>query len=367
MCLALLIVGYLIGHRSVSPSYKTDLEPAMFTVDHGALVVRSQSPLRKRLVVAAVTQADDVAHLSVPAQVMVPPDKQVNVLSPATGLITQVLVQLGQRVTRGQVLATIAAGDLAQAWADDRRAKAALDFTRRAFERARAVQAAGGNAVKDLQSAHNDLEQAEAEAARAAQRVQTLTSRPDYAAQGLVALIAPVDGFVASTKMAPGQNVTDATAVQMTLVDSSTVWVAASVPEGHIAALTNGGKISAAFPALPGKRCEGDILTRDPALMPDTRRLNLYVSCLNADGQLRPGMFANAEIAVHEAGALMIPKTALLMNNDQVSVFVQTAPDTFRRRYLSISYDEGDNVRVLSGLSAGEQIVSSGAILLNDD
>ncbi|GBR43483.1 efflux RND transporter periplasmic adaptor subunit [Neokomagataea thailandica] len=367
LCVALLIVGYFIGHRSVAPSYKTDIEPAMFTVDHGALVVRSQSPLRKRLVVTSVAQGDGASHLLVPGQVMAPPDRQVNVLSPATGLITQVQVQLGQHVTRGQVLATIAAGDLAQAWADDRRAKAALDFTRRAYDRARGVQAVGGNAVKDMQSARNDLEQAEAEAERASQRLQTMTSRPDYAAKGLMALVAPVDGFIASTKMAPGQNVTDATAVQMTLVDLSTVWVAASAPEDHLNALSAGVHVAADFPALPGRHCDGEVLTRDPALMPDTRRLNLYVACSNADGLLRPGMFANAQIAVQEAGALMVPKTALLMNNDQVSVFVETAPDTFRRRYLDIAYDEGDNVRVLSGLSAGERIVSSGAILLNDD
>ena len=55
------------------------------------------------------------------------------------------------------------------------------------------------------------------------------------------------------------------------------------------------------------------------------------------------------------------------MNNDQVSVFVETAPGTFRRREVTINYDEGDDVLVLSGLSAGERVVTSGAILLNDD
>nr|WP_206777806.1 hypothetical protein [Acetobacter persici] len=55
------------------------------------------------------------------------------------------------------------------------------------------------------------------------------------------------------------------------------------------------------------------------------------------------------------------------MNNDNVTVFVETAPWTFMRRKVGISYDEGEDTRVLSGLSAGDRIVTRGGVLLNDD
>lgn len=102
-------------------------------------------------------------------------------------------------------------------------------------------------------------------------------------------------------------------------------------------------------------------------MKPDTRRLNVYVVCPNTEGLLRPGMFASANLGVSENDVVRVPKSALLMNNDQVSVFVEVAPGTFRRREVTINYDEGDDVLVLSGLSAGERVVTSGAILLNDD
>lgn len=371
-CLVFVVIGYGLGHRAQSPHSQpapvtVDSPAAMLVRDHDRLIVRDQSPLQQRLVVAPVAVRDGVRHMTFPGQVMAPPDRQVNVLSPATGLITQVLVRLGDHVARGQVLATLAAGDLAQAWADDRRARATLDFARRAYGRANGVQAIGGNAVKDLQSAGNDLAQARAEADRTAQHLRALSSRPDYAAQGLIALVAPIDGFVATTHMAPGQNVMDSTAVQMTLVDLSTVWVSLAIPEDHIATLTADSRVTATFPGLPDYTCHGTVLARDPVLMPDTRRLNLYVACPNPDGALRPGLFANAETGVDERDAMIVPKTALLMNNDRVSVFVETAPNTFQRRFIGITYDEGDSVRVVSGLTPGERIVTRGAILLNDD
>lgn len=225
----------------------------MFARQNGSLVLRDGSPLQKRLVVAPVSLSHDTAGVALPARVVALPDHQVNVLAPATGRIMSVAVQLGQHVSRGQVLATIAASDLDQAWADDRRARAALDFSKRAYDRARGVLAAGGNAVKDLESARNDLAQAEAEALRTHQRLQVLGARSDYAAQGQVPLVSPVDGVVSATNMAVGQNITDSTAIQMTLLDLSSVWVAAAVPESRMSDITGGATLDVTFLPFPAR------------------------------------------------------------------------------------------------------------------
>ncbi|QDH16859.1 efflux RND transporter periplasmic adaptor subunit [Swingsia samuiensis] len=362
-----LILGFFLKGCFKSPVQLTSPEQPMFSHENGSIVVKENTPLQKRLEVAPVVVAPHVMGVQVPAQVMALPDHQVNVLAPVTGRILSVLVKLGQHVSKGQVLAIIAAGDLDQAWADDRRARAALDFAKRAYNRSRDVQGIGGNAVKDLESAHNDLLQAEAEAQRTSHRLQVLGSQSQYAARGQVPLVSPVDGVVSTTTMAPGQNITDATAVQMTLMDLSAVWVAAAVPENRVTALASATMVEATFPALPRQRCTGPIASRDPTLKADTRRLNVYVVCPNSEGVLRPGMYATATLDIPEDQVVLLPKSALLMNNDRTSVFIETAPRTFQRRDVAISYDDGDNVKVISGLKAGERIVTSGAILLNDD
>ncbi|WP_040508757.1 efflux RND transporter periplasmic adaptor subunit [Gluconobacter morbifer] len=360
--LSVLVLKYHAAHTPVPA-----VEPPMFAVENGSIVLRSGAPLEKRLIVTPVSRKLGAQDVTLPGQVMAEPDHQLNILSPVTGRVLSVNVRLGQKVHRGQLLITVAAGDLAQAWADDRRARATLDFARRAYTRAKGVQTIGGNAVKDLESARNDLAQAEAEADRTQRRLQSLGARPGYSAQGEVPLVSPVDGVVGAVNTAPSQNVTDATAVLMTVLDLSEVWIAAALPENRLAQLQPDNTLFATFRTLPDKTCSGPITTRDAALHSDTRRLNLYLACPNPDGLLRPGMYADVNLNVPDPDTIVVPKTALLMNNDQVSVFVETTPRTFRRRYINISYDEGDNVRVLSGLSAGERIVTTGAVLLNDD
>lgn len=365
LCLAILLVVVLRFRTPHSPVAAA--EPPMLTRSQGHLVVREGSPLEKRLIVQAVASVSRGHGLALPAQVMTEPDRQVNVYAPVTGRITGVSVHLGQRVQRGQVLATIAAGDLDQAWADDTRARAALDFARRAYARAQGVQAIGGNAVKDLESARNDLAQAQAEAERTQRRLQVLGARPGYSAQGQAPLVSPVDGVVSMTVMAPGENITDPTAIQMTVLDLSEVWIAAAIPQDSLAQISDGNVLSVSFDEFPRRTCSGRVVSFDPALHADTRRVNAYIACPNTDGVLRPGMFVDATLNVPQGNDIIIPKTAILMNNDQVSVFIETAPRTFERRDIVISYDEGDSVRVLKGISAGERVVTSGAILLNDD
>ena len=365
LCLTILLVVVLRFRSPHSPVAAT--EPPMVTQSKGGLVVREGSPLEKRLTIQAAVSVSRDHGILLPAQVMTEPDRQVNVYAPVAGRITDVLVHLGQHVQRGQVLATIAAGDLDQAWADDTRARAALDFARRAYARAQGVQAIGGNAVKDIEAARNDLTQAQAEAERTQRRLQVLGARPGYSAKGQAPLVSPVDGVVSTTIMAPGENITDPTAIQMTVLDLSQVWIAAAIPQENLAQIGEGNVLSVTFDEFPGRTCSGQVISFDPALHIDTRRINAYVACPNADGALRPGMYVNATLNIPQPSEIIIPKAALLMNNDQVSVFIETAPHTFQRRDITISYDEGENVRVLKGISAGERVVTSGAILLNDD
>ena len=63
---------------------------------------------------------------------------------------------------------------------------------------------------------------------------------------------------------------------------------------------------------------------------------------------------------------VILPSSSLLMNNDRTSVFVATAPWTFERRTVDAQLEEGSSVAIRSGVSAGEQVLVKGAILLND-
>jgi membrane fusion protein, heavy metal efflux system len=81
---------------------------------------------------------------------------------------------------------------------------------------------------------------------------------------------------------------------------------------------------------------------------------------------LKPNMFATVTLAGPKQTRVILPTSALLMNNDRTSVFVATAPWTFERRTVEAQLEEGPTVTLGSGVKDGEQVVVKGGILLND-
>ena len=77
-------------------------------------------------------------------------------------------------------------------------------------------------------------------------------------------------------------------------------------------------------------------------------------------------MFANVKLAVAQTKKIVIPTSALLMNNDSITVFVEVAPWVFVRRTVELDKEDGEQVSILSGLSTGERIIVRGGVLLND-
>jgi cobalt-zinc-cadmium efflux system membrane fusion protein len=77
-------------------------------------------------------------------------------------------------------------------------------------------------------------------------------------------------------------------------------------------------------------------------------------------------MFATVTLTGPAQSEVVLPSSALLMNNDRTSVFVATAPWTFERRNVETRLEEGSSVVIRSGVRAGDEVVAKGGILLND-
>jgi membrane fusion protein, heavy metal efflux system len=340
--------------------------PAAFSVDHGVYKVPDGSPLRKELVVQAV-QMQQAPHAKVfPANVEADPTRTANVLPPLTGKVMELKVGLGDHVTRGQLLAVIDSGDLAQAYADVYKAKDALDLAKKTLDRARAVKVAGGNAVKDLEAAQSGYNQALAEFNRAQTRLTAVGGTQGAEATRPMQITAPVSGYITALSVSPGAYVNDATAAMMTISNLDSVWITANVPESDVGQVSKGEKLSAVLTAYPDDVFHGTVTFVNPVLQPDTRRDLVRAVFANPDLRLKPNMFANVSIDIPQPDQVFVPQSALVMNNDSITVFVEVSPWTFERRTVDISYDESDGTRVLKGLTAGDRVIVRGGVLLND-
>ncbi|MDG6094201.1 efflux RND transporter periplasmic adaptor subunit [Acetobacter sp. AN02] len=332
--------------------------------ERGQIVVEAGSPVDHRLKVEKVISSPWTRGVTVPGQIETITSRS-GILAPAAGRVLDVPVSPGDPVKKGQLLVRLLSGDAAQAISDERKAHSAAVLADQALLRIQGVLRAGGGAQKDLDAARDTARQAEVEELRAKARVVSLSADP--VSGGEIRLLSPMDGVIGAVNVASGMNVTDPSQPLVTMQDLQTVRAVADVPEDYIRGVEMGQAVKIRLPAWPGVVRSGAIDGIEPELMPDTRALRVHVKLDNSDGRLRPGMFTTMTIQEPRPAVVEVPQSALLMNNDLMTVFVEVEPLVFERRPVKVVYDDDVLVRVAEGLTAGERVVTRGAVLLNDD
>lgn len=359
---AILVSSFLAAcHR---PAHHGAATP-MFIDDHGFITVPGGSPLRSHLAVQTVGGGEQAAIIELPGQIEADPARVANVPAPLTGRVVALKVGLGQHVHRGQVLAVLASGDIAGAHADAEKAADAYETARKALGRAEGVKAAGGVAQKDLETAQSTFNQDQDELTRARARLAALNGAGSGRTRDLV-LTAPQTGVVTTLAVAAGQQVTDPTAVLMTVTNIDKVFVTANVPESEVGAFRAGAEATFVLAGDRNHPLRGRISELDALLQPDTRRQKIRIAMANPGGRLLPNMYASVRVDGRAAGGVIVPQSALLMNNDAVTVLVEVRPWVFQRRAVKIGDETNTTARVLSGLEPGERVVVRGGVLLDD-
>ena len=346
----------------------------------GGITIPANSPKLNLIHVAPVSMAEfQLAEITAPGEIVANPNRVSHVLTPVTGRIQEVLVHLGEPVTEGQLVAVIespdptaAAAAQVQAEAQIRQAKSALLKSDRDLARVRGLFEHGAVPQKDVQSAENDLvqaqanlDQAQAAANSTAQRLKTLGLDAGQFAP-LVRLRAPISGKVTEIAVAPGEYRGDNTASLMTVTDLRTVWMSALVPETKIRYITVGEAVSAQFAAYPGEVFRARVMRIADSVDPQTRTIRVEAEIANPAGRLRTAMFGQ----IHHLHDLdrkpAVPVAAMVSENGRSVVYVEESPGVFRERTVTIGERKNDLLPVVSGLSAGERVVVGGVMLLRD-
>jgi membrane fusion protein, heavy metal efflux system len=361
-----LASGYALN-RAADSKTAEGRNPLAIVHQGDRIVVPPGSELRSELVVKAVGVTDRPRELVLPASVEADPARTINILPPVTGRISELLVRLGDHVVKGQPLAVLDSGDLAQAYADHDKAEDEVKRTSRVLERARGLNRTGAGAMKDLEQAESDYEEARVELTRAEARLKEIGVKAGKGGESrLLTLVAPTTGSVTALMCSPGTFANDTTAAIMTIANLDSVWVTAAVPENDVAFVVKGQAVEVSFPAYPGDSLHGRVAFASEVMEPDTHRCKVRMAFPNKDGKLKPNMFATARFKVAQERAVFVPNSALLMNNDSTVVFVEVEPWTFVRRQVVPGYGEGEGARIPSGLTAGDRIIVKGGVLLND-
>ena len=164
-----------------------------------------------------------------------------------------------------------------------------------------------------------------------------------------------------------GQYVTAKTELYM-VVDLSQVWVYADVYEYELPWINVGDEVEMSLASVPGKIFSGRVGYIYPYAEAKTRTTQVRIIFDNPDELLRPDMFA--EVTIHsdvKINAIVIPAQAVIRSGDRTQVFIVTAPGKFEPRLVTLGIESRGQVAVLSGLSEGEEVVTSAQFMLDSE
>ena len=269
-----------------------------------------------------------VAVRDVPVEIRSPVDlraiEQADVGSKTLGYLDAVLVDRGDRVRRGQLLAVVRPSDLRDQLESARgalaqsQAQAALARANR--ERGLRLAPSGFVSQQDLQAQETAVQSAEATLSAMQANVAALATR-----LGETRIESPLDGYVAVRKLDPGALVgpSSGNGAVLTIQKLDVLRVFVPVNERDVAQLKVGLDAHVEVDALPGRSFRGKVVRVSPAFDPLARTLDAEVQLANSDGELRPGMYGRAGVVtdIHKA-ALIVPAAAVQVSGGKTYVYV---------------------------------------------
>ena len=180
-------------------------------------------------------------------------------------------------------------------------------------------------------------------------------------------ITAPFAGFISDRPVAVGEYVTTQSKIA-TLLKSNPLKLKLQLPEANAAQARIGSAVVATVAAFPGKEFSGKVTAINPALDPASRTITVEAGINNPANILKAGMFASARIIESAGGqGIFIPTSAVMKEGSELSVhFYVVEGEVARLRVGQIGEAEGDMVRVINGVKAGETVITNNLDQLYD-
>jgi Cu(I)/Ag(I) efflux system membrane fusion protein len=180
-------------------------------------------------------------------------------------------------------------------------------------------------------------------------------------------LRSPISGVIAELGVREGMSITPGMTL-FRLVDLSTVWVNAEVPEAQAARVRPGTPVKARVAGYPGELFEGRVGAILPEVNAATRTLRARIELRNPQARLKPGMYATLEFAAPgRKQVVLVPTEAVIRTGSRDVVVVALGDGKFRAAQVEVGTEVGGQSEIVKGLAAGDKVVLSGQFLIDSE
>ncbi len=277
-------------------------------------------------------------------------DEEAKVVAKVRGVVKELLVEEGDFVSAGDVLASL---EDEQLEIEASRAKATMDRLNNEFSRKRELFEKNHISAEEFENAKFEFE-----AQKSAYELADLKIKYSK-------IRAPISGVVSDRLIKAGNMVnTDQEVFKIT--DFDPLLAVLHIPEHEMNKLNKGQAALMHFDALPGESFIGQVLRVSPTVNPETGTFKVTISISDESRQLKPGMFGRVRIVYDtHPNALLIPKNAVITEDGLSSVFVINNKMAYRKT-VSTGYTNGNNIEILNGINPADTVVTIGQSSLQD-
>jgi RND family efflux transporter MFP subunit len=337
------------------------------------VVLSPEALARAGIKTATVTAISAGTAVTVPGSVMANAYREVKVTPIAPGIVTKVHVELGAVVRRGAPLVTLFSAELADSQTKYMSMSAMLEADHKKLERTRKLVEIGAASRQDLEeiTAVHESHATEVEAARqrlhllglSAEQVRALTGTSQVVSS--IVVPAPIAGVITSRSANLGQVVAMGQEL-LSVTDLSEVWVVGDLYEQDFKTVRVGSEAAITTAAYPDMALRGRVTYIDPRVDPQARTAKARVEVPNTDGRLRLGMYVTLSFTTPGTSAVVVPRSAVQAIGDRQVVFMPVPGEDgkFIQRQVRLGPPMADSYTVLSGLRAGDMVVTEGSFFL---
>lgn len=268
--------------------------------------------------------------------------RQAEVHSRVPGFIDELLVNaIGQSVRKGQVLYRIYSPEIVSTQEEYLAARGQGEIGKKVSKGALDRLSLWGVSPKDI----SDLEES-------------------GAVKRNLAVESPANGVVIEKMAVQGVYATPEMAL-FRIADLTKVWIVASLYETEVGLVKSGDPVNIELPSEPGKIIHATVSYVYPEMDVATRTGKARIDVNNADGALKPGMYATLTIAKDLGDVLVAPADAVIDTGARKIVFVRTGETRFEPRAVVLGPRVGEGFVVLSGVAAGDDVVVRASFLID--
>lgn len=345
--------------------------------DEGMVRLTKEQVATAKIATAVVAARAVSSEIAATAEIVPPDDGIARVGAKVPGRLTKLAVGVGDAVKLGQLIAYVDAPELGKAKGDYLSAAAIARVTRETADREKALFDKKISSERDYRLAEAEATKARAEKEAAEARLHSLglsegalsQLSADQHSSSTIAVTAPIAGMIVERAVSLGQMVEPQGTIAV-IMDLRTVWLQVDVYEKDLAKLALKQKVTATVTAWPGRTFDGEIQSIGAVLDRRSRTVKVRVVVTNADGALKPGMFAKVLLSGSSGEprqGLFVPASAVQRDGDEHIVFVPVSDHEFQLRKVETGVTTAEWIEIKHGLVAGEKVVTTGAFQLKSE